>query len=295
MANILKDLSAALRAAIQRASAFTVGLERAPYGVSGVLIGGDRVLTASHLVPDEGITVALPDGSKKEAKLAGRDPIHDLALLRLGSDVKAVDVPAASVAVGDLVVSLKRDSFDGINAALAMVSSTGAKLRIGRSGVLERYFQTDADRLTGTTGGPLVDADGAFAGIQVFNRRMGAEVSIPSDLALARARLLEEKGSISRPYLGVRSQEVPLTKGGKELLKSRQDTGLLLVSVESGSSAERAGLEVGDILVGVAGSAVADHEQLVTLLAERGAGAKVDAQVIRGGALRSVPVTIGSA
>ncbi|MGA2639828.1 MAG: trypsin-like peptidase domain-containing protein [Spirochaetia bacterium] len=295
MANALKDLSAALRGVIQRASAFTVGLERESYDVSGVLIGGDRVLTASHLVPDEGITVAMPDGTKKDAKLAGRDPIHDLALLRLGSDVKAGDVPTAPVAVGDMVVSLKRDSFDGINASLAMVSSAGAKLRIGRSGVLERYFQTDADRLTGTTGGPLVDADGAFAGIQVFNRRMGAEVSIPSDLALARARILEEKGSVPRPYLGVRSQEVPLTKAVKELLKARQDTGLLLVFVESGSAAERAGLEVGDILVGIAGVAVADHEQLVTAISEHGAGSKIEMQVVRGGALRSVSVTIGSA
>jgi S1-C subfamily serine protease len=236
----------------------------------------------------------MPDGSAKEAKLAGRDPIHDLALLRLGPDVKAGDVPAASVAVGDIVVSLKRDSFDGINAALAMVSSIGAKLRIGRSGVLERYFQTDADRLTGTTGGPLVDAEGAFAGIQVFNRRMGAEVAIPSDLALTRARLLEEKGSVPQPYLGVRSQEVPLTKAGKESVKGRQDTGLLLVWVETGSAAEHAGLEVGDILVGIAGSPVADHEQLLSILSERGAGAKVDTQVIRGGSLRSVSVTIGS-
>ena len=295
MANALKELSAALRAAIQRGSAFTVGLKREPYNESGVLIGGDRVLTASHLVPDEGITVTMPDGSSRDAKLAGRDPIHDLALLRLGAEVKAADVPSAPVAVGDLVVSLKRDSFDGINAALAMVSSAGAKLRIGRSGVLERYFQTDTDRLSGTTGGPLVDADGAFAGIQVFNRRLGAEVVIPADLALTRARLLEEKGSVPRPYLGVRSQQVPLTKTGKESVKGRQDTGLLLVWVESGSAAEKAGLEVGDILVGVAGSAVADHEQLVTALSEHGAGTKLDAQVIRGGALRSVALTVGSA
>ena len=263
--------------------------------MSGVLIGGDRVLTASHLVPDEGITVTMPDGTRKEAKLAGRDPIHDLALLRLGSDVKAADVPSTTVAVGDLVVALKRDSFDGINAALAMVSSAGAKLRIGRSGVLERYFQTDTDRLMGTTGGPLVDAEGSFAGIQVYNRRMGAEVCIPADLALARARLLEEKGSVPRPYLGVRSQQVPLTKAGKEAVKGRQETGLLLVSVESGSAAERAGLEVGDILVGVAGSAAANHEQLVAVLSEHGAGAKIDSQVLRGGALRSVSLTIGSA
>jgi S1-C subfamily serine protease len=295
MANALKELSAALRGAIQRGSAFTVGLERDSYNVSGVLIGGDRVLTASHLVPDEGATVAMPDGTSRQAKLAGRDPVHDLALLRLGSDVKAADVPSAAVGVGDLVVSLKRDSFDGINAALAMVSSAGAKLRIGRSGVIQRYLQTDTDRLAGTTGGPLVDAEGAFAGIHVFNRRMGAEVCIPADLALARSRLLDEKGNIPRPYLGVRSQQVPLTAAGKESVKGRQDTGLLLVWVESGSAAERAGLEVGDILVGVAGSAVADHEQLVAALSEHGAGTKVDAQVIRGGALRSVSLTVGSA
>jgi S1-C subfamily serine protease len=295
MANALKDLSAALRAAIQKGSSFTVGLEHHHYSVSGVLIGGDRVLTASHLVPDEGATVTVPDGARKKAALAGRDPIHDLALLRLGADVKAPDVHAAAVAVGDLVVSLKRDSFDGINAALGMVSSSGEKLRVGRSGVLQRYFQTDTDRLPGTTGGPLVDADGAFAGIQVFNRRMGAEVVIPADLALARARLLEEKGNLPRPYLGVRSQAVPLTDGGKEAVKTRQETGLLLVWVEPGSAAAHAGLEVGDILVGIGGEAVADHEQLVTLLSGHGAGAKVDAQVLKGGALRSVSVTIGGA
>ncbi len=74
MANVLKDLSTALRGAVQKASAFTVGLEREPYSVSGVLIGGDRVLTASHLVPDEGIAVAMPDGTKKDAKLGGQGP-----------------------------------------------------------------------------------------------------------------------------------------------------------------------------------------------------------------------------
>jgi S1-C subfamily serine protease len=209
--------------------------------------------------------------------------------------VKSADVPSASVAVGDLVVSVKRDSFDGINAALTMVSSAGEKLRIGRSGVLTRYFQIDTDRLAGTTGGPLVDAEGAFAGIQVLNRRMGAEVAIPADLALSRARILEEKGTIARPYLGVRSQEVPLSEGARAAVKARQETGLLLVWVEKGKAAEQAGLEVGDILVGIAGAPVSNHGQLVSALSEHGAGAKVDAQVIRGGALRSVSVAIGGA
>lgn len=295
MANLLKELSAALRAAIQKASAFTVGLERDPYHTGGVLIGGDRVLTASHLVPDEGIGVTLPDGTTKQGKLAGRDPVHDLALLRLGSEVASAPVSAAEVAVGDLVASLKRDPFDGINASLAMVSSRGEKLRIGTSGVLLGYFQVDADRLAGTTGGPVVDAEGAFAGIQVFNRRMGAEVVIPAKLALERAKLLEEKGSVPRPYLGVRSQGTKLTRAGSEAVKGRQESGLLVVRVESGSAAEKAGMEVGDIIVGLGGAPVSDHEQLVSVLAERGAGAAVEAEVLRGGELRRLSLTIGNA
>lgn len=295
MANALREVSGALREAIRKASAYTVGLEREPYAVSGVLIGGDRVLSASHLVPDEGIAVIMPEGNKVEAKVGGRDPIHDLVLLRLGAGVKSAAPAAAGVEVGDLVVSLKRDTFDGINAALGMVSAVGAKLRLGRNGVLERYLQTDADRLTGSTGGPLADAEGAFAGIQVFNRRMGAEVAIPADLALARARLIEEKGNVARPYLGVRSQAVSLSKAAREAVKGKQEAGLLLVWVEAGSAAERAGLEVGDILVKFAGAPVLDHEQLVALMAERGAGAGVEAEVIRGGTLRTVSVSIGGA
>jgi len=293
MANALKEVSSSLREAIRRAGAYTVALEKEPYSVSGVLIGGDRVLTASHLVADEGAVVIMPDGKKITAKLAGRDPVHDLGLLRLGAGVEVAAPGTAGVEVGDLVVSLKRDSFDGINASLAMVSAAGSKLRLGRSGVLERYLQTDADRLSGTTGGPLADAEGALVGIQVFNRRMGAEVAIPTEVALTRARLLEEKGTVPRPYLGVRSQRVPLSGAARQALSGRQETGLLLVSVESGSAAEKAGLEVGDILVGLAGASVADHEQLVGLLAEHGAGAGVEVEVIRGGARRTFSLSIG--
>ena len=292
MANALKELSNSLREAIRRAAAYTVALDREPYAVGGILIGGDRVLTASHLVPDEGIDIIMPDGNKKKAALVGRDPIHDIALLRLDGGTQQAPATAA-VEVGDLVVTVKRDLIDGINASLAMVSASGAKLRLGRSGVLERYLQVDADRLTGSTGGPVANAEGALVGIQVFNRRMGAEIVIPAEVAMARAKLLEEKGSVRRPYLGIRSQAVSLPAEARTALKDRQEKGLLLVSVESGSSAEKAGLLVGDILVGFGGAPVTEHEQLVTVMAEKGAGAAVEAEVIRGGALRSVPVSIG--
>jgi S1-C subfamily serine protease len=263
--------------------------------VSGVLIDAERVLTASHLVGEEGISIILPDGGKASARVLGRDPFHDLAVLRLSSRTAPPKLAHAAVEVGDLVVSLRRDPFDGINASLAMVSAAGARLSLGRAGVVERYLQTDAGRMMGSTGGPLVDADGALAGVQVFNSRMGAEIAIPADLALARARVLEEKGSIKRPYLGIRSQSVALPSAARDVVKGRQDEGLLLVMVDSGSAAEKAGLRVGDIVVGFAGEPVGDHKSLLALMAAQGAGASVEIEVVRGDALHSLPLAIGSA
>ena len=294
MGNALKELSASLREAIARGAAYTVAIDRDPYPVSGVLIGGNQVLTASHVVPDEGADVVMPNGTSVAARLVGRDPIHDLALLKVPVD-GAARPPVASAVVGDIVVALKRDTYDGINAALGMVSAAGEKLRLGSSTVLERYIQTDADRLIGTTGGPVIDSDGALVGIQVLNRRMGAEVAIPAALALERAALIEKTGGVRRPYLGIRSQVVPLPREAREALGGARETGLLLVTVETGKAAERAGLMVGDILVELGGAVITDHASLVTVLAERGAGATVEARVARGGTLRTVTLTVGEA
>ena len=295
MGNALKDISAAIREAVRRGAVFTASIEHEPYDVGAVIAGPERVLTASHLVGDGGATVLLSDGTHQAATLVGRDPIHDLALLRLPQAVKAERLTPVAVAVGDLVVTLKRDSFDGVNAGLGMVSAAGARLRLDRGGALERYFQLDADRLVGSTGGPIVDAEGAFAGIQVFNRRMGAEVALPADLALARAALIEEKGGIRRPALGIKSQVVALSAAARAATPNQQESGLLLVWVESGNAADRAGLEVGDIVVAFGGQPVSTHEALVTLMGEKGAGAKVDIQFIHGGALRTAALVVGGA
>jgi serine protease Do len=295
MAHSLKELSASLREAIQRGAAVTVGIEHDPYPVSGVLVGGDRILTANHLIGDGDTEVHLPEGRTAIAKTVARDEPHDLALLQLADGTRAPAPTVSSVAVGDLVLSLRRDPFDGINASLGMVGASGARLRVGRAGVVERYFQVDRDRLSGTTGGPVVDSEGGLAGINVFNRRMGAELVLPADFALARAKLLEERGSVKRPHLGVRCQAVPLAGPAREAVKGRQDGGLLIVMVERGSAAEAAGMTVGDIVVGFRGVLVADNESLVAAIAETGAGAVVDIDVLRGGVLRTLKATVGGA
>ncbi len=295
MANSLLEISASIREAVGKAAAYTVGLERDPYAVSGVLIGGKRILTASHLVHGDGADLLMPDGNRARAKVLARDPVHDLALLVLESKTE-FPVPAAGrVGVGDIVISLKRDPFDGINAALSIVSAEGSGLKLGRFGAVEKYLQISAERMPGSTGGPLADGGGILAGVQVFNKRMGHEIAIPAGLALQRAALLEERGSVKRPYLGIRSQRVPLSKAARAALAERQETGLLVVQVEEDSAAAHGGLEVGDILVGFAGASVTDHEGLLDGLSESGAGAKVEVEVARGGERRTLAISIGSA
>jgi S1-C subfamily serine protease len=293
MSNALLELQASLREAIGKASGCTAGLERRPYAVSAVLIGGGFALTASHVVQEDGAGVILPDGGVVRARLAGRDPVNDLALLRLDSKLDAPAPSTAAVGVGDFALVLKRDPFDGVNAALSMVSASGKGLRLGRNGVVERYLQIAADRMPGSTGGPIADAEGRLAGVQVFNRSMGSEIAVPADLALKRAELLKEKGSIKRPYLGIKSQPVRLPRSVREALANRQETGLLVLEAESDTPAGRGGLGVGDILVGFGGSPVADHDGLISVMMERGAGASVEAEVSRGGAVSNLSIVIG--
>jgi S1-C subfamily serine protease len=295
MATLIKDLSASLREAIRTAAAFTVILEREPYSVSGVLIEPDKVLTASHLVEDAGAKVTLANGASREATLAGRDPSHDLALLRLKppADAAADARPAVgAVEVGDLVLTLRRDPFDGVNASLGMVSAAGSKLRIGRMAPMDRYLQLDAPRLAGSTGGPLADGSGKLVGIQVFNRRMGAEVAVPAALAIERAALLAARGTIKRAHLGIRSQTVELPGGGTA---GTQDSGLLVVSVEPGSPADRAGLLIGDVVVGFGAAEVRRHEDLLDAMSAAPAGAASELSVLRAGKRQTVRVTLGEA
>jgi S1-C subfamily serine protease len=295
MSNTLLEFQSSLRDAINRASGFAAGLERMPYAVSAVLIGGDLALTASHLVSEEGADLILPDGGKARAKVAGRDPAHDLALLRLDAKAEIGEPRTAALSVGDLAIVLKRDPFDGINAALTMVSASGAKLRLGGGGAVERYIQVAADRMPGSTGGPIAGAEGALAGVQVFNRRMGYEIAVPADLALRRAALMREKGSIKRPYLGMKSQQVPLPASVREALGGGHETGLLVMQVEPDSPAARGGLQVGDIVTGFGGAPVEDHDDLISTMSERGAGATVQADVFRGGAATALTLVLGGA
>lgn len=294
--NILVDLSNALAEAAAKAGASTVlvnARQRMP--ASGIAIQADLVLAADHTIErEEDITVILPDGTQLSARLAGRDPGSDLAVLRLE---KPLATPAEPVKdetrVGQMVLAVGRPAPEGIQASLGVVSAIAGPVYTGHGGSLERYIRTDTTPFPGFSGGPLVDSSGRVVGLNTSGFGGGASITIPADLAWKLADTLVKHGHIQRGYLGIRSQAVEIPSSSEKALGRNQTTGLLLVGVESDSPAGKGGLMVGDILVGIAGHPVVDHDQLMAHLTGAVVGQPVTIEVLRGGQPVSLTVTVG--
>jgi S1-C subfamily serine protease len=292
----LTALSASMADSVENAARSTVlvdGRERFP--ASGIVYAADLILTADHVVErNENIRVFLPDGAELPAALAGRDPGNDLALLRLeGAGAQVPEVAEAPARVGQIVLALGRPTLEGVQASLGVVSAVGGPVRTHRGGLLEGHIRTDAIPYPGFSGGPLVDASGRVLGINTSGLGMGQSLAIPAPLAWRLAASLAEHGSVKRGFLGVRAQPVEIPVEAQGALGRDQATGLLLVGVEEGSPAAKAGLMVGDILVGIANQAVEEHDQLLARLSGDVVGQATAFEILRGGQPKAVEVTVG--
>lgn len=295
MSNVLVELSNAMAAAAEKAGASTVMVNaRRRMPATGIAYAADLVLTASHVVErEEGITVTLGDGSEVSATIAGRDHGTDLALLRLERPLATPAETAQDAKIGQLVLALGRPSEGGLEASLGVVSAVGGPVHT-RHGGLDRYIRTDTIPFPGFSGGPLVDAEGRVVGLNTSGFGQGAALTIPAEVAWKVAGQLAEHGSVRRGYLGVRSQGVEISAAAQGALKREQATGLLLIGVEKDSPAEAAGLMVGDIIVGIGGRPVQNHDELFAGLSGDVIDRSTPVEVLRGGQPQSVSVKIGA-
>ena len=294
--NLLVDLSNAMAAAVERASAFTVLVDaRRRMPASGIAYASDLVLTADHIIEREDeIQLLLPDGSQMQASLAGRDPGNDLALLRLKKSGLVPAEPAPRPArVGQLALAVGRPSSEGIQASLGVVSAIGGPVRTGQGGLLEQYLRTDTVPYPGFSGGPLIDSSGLVLGLNTSGLAQGVALTIPAALAWKTAEALAKHGSVRRGFLGIRSQPVDLARPQRQALGRDQTVGLLLVGVEDDSPAAKAGLLVGDILIGLDGEPITDPDQLLARLVGEIVGKPTPVEILRGGQRQTIPVTIG--
>jgi S1-C subfamily serine protease len=294
--NMLVELSDAIADAAETAGKSTVLVDaRRKFPASGIAFAKDMILTADHVIErEEDIKVILADGTEVTARLVGRDPGTDLAVLKLdNASATPAEVSKTPARVGQFVLAIGRPSAKGIESSFGTVNSIGGPVRTGRGSMLESYIKTDVVSYPGFSGGPLVNGDGTIFGINTSGFGNGGAITIPADVAWKIAETLAKHGKIKRGYLGIRSQTVELSADAQKALKREQETGLLLVGLEADSPAGKGGLIVGDILVGVAGESAAHQDDLFVRLSGDVVGKSVAIDILRGGKLESIKVEIG--
>ena len=295
--DVLGIFSDRLADVIERAGQSIVRVDaRRRQSASGVLWSVDGlVLTADHVLErDEDLAVQLPDGRKVSARIVGRDPGTDLALLRAEGAGSTPIEHGGAPRIGALALLVARP--DGqLATSIGVVSALGGPARTTRGGRLEGFIRTDATFYPGFSGGPLVDTSGRMIGLATsyFGQGQGSGLVIPLEAVQRVTAALQSHGRVRRGFLGLSSQPVALPEALRGKLGANQGSGLLVVGVEPGGPAEGAGLMIGDVLVALGGQPVRNTEDLRDLLGLERVGQATPARVIRGGEPRDLTVTIG--
>jgi len=288
----LAELSKDIESLVDRASPFVVRVDaRRGRAGTGIVWDKELVLTANHVVEqEEEIQVVAGENSSK-AKLVGRDPATDLALLRVPG-LSALAAPRARVAdlkIGQVVLAIGRPS--GLKATFGTISSISSSSRGWRGSEIEHLIQTNAPLYPGFSGGPLVDVEGRVVGMNswVFGRGDGRAIAM--DVAERVAGSLLSGGRVKRPYLGIGTQPVPLPEAVRG--KANQESGLLVLAVEPKSPADQAGLMQGDTLIGIDGTSTTDLDALYTSLRRLQVGSTQKVRIVRAGELKELSITVG--
>lgn len=293
--SVLAELSKAISDVVTNASESVVRVEaRRRLPATGLVWSADgTIVTANHVVKtDENIKVGLADGRVVDAKLVGRDPSTDLAILKANADglKPFIEATKDGIGVGNLVLALGRPG-KTVQATMGIVSAYGGNWRTHTGGHIDHYLQTDLVMYPGFSGGPLVNAEGQLLGFNSSALLRGVSMAVPNSTIATVAEALMTHGHVKKGYLGVSTQQVRLPDAVREALGQKR--GLLVVSVESGSPADQGGLTLGDTIVGVADSAVQNHEDLLTQLSGDRIGNAVAVKILRGGKQESLDVTVG--
>jgi serine protease DegQ len=257
---------------------------------SGVVLDGDgSIVTNYHVVEGANeLAVAFANGTPQRTQVVGVDPDSDLALLRVqASGLRPITIgEPKNVAVGDVVLAVGNPLGVGQTVTQGIISA------IGRKGIginpIENFIQTDAAINPGNSGGALVDTAGRLIGINsaILSSGGGSEgigFAIPVDLAQRVVASLKKNGRVARGWLGVSTGAAP---GGQ--------TGALVVAVQRGGPAARAGMEPGDVIVRFADHAIEQPNDLVSETLESEPGTKVPVEVSRNGKRQTLDVVLGT-
>src|ERR1700704_1316602 len=244
------------------------------------------ILTNSHVVHGAAkIEVALLDGRRCIADLIGDDPDTDLAVIRIDAPnlVPAELGDSKSVRVGQMVVAIGNPYGFQYSVTAGVVSALGRSLRAQSGRLMDAVIQTDAALNPGNSGGPLVNSRGEVIGVNTAMILPAQGISFATSIDTAKfvaSRLIRD-GKVSRSYVGLAGQKVPLPRRIVRYYNLAVGTGILVVSFEGDSPARNAGVLMGDIIVGLDDRPIAGIDDLHKLLTEDRIGRKSTLAVIR--------------
>jgi S1-C subfamily serine protease len=254
---------------------------------SGFLFTPDGfILTNSHVVHGaESIRVTRDDGQMREATLVGDDPETDLAVVRIGPDslTPATLGDSGAVRVGQVAIAIGNPYGFQTTVTAGIVSALGRSLRAQTGRLIDNVIQTDAALNPGNSGGPLVDWRGDVIGVNtaVILPAQGICFAIGINTAKFVAARLIRDGKVTRSYIGIGGQTVPVARRVARFHQLSVESGVLVVSLEQGGSAEKAGVRVGDRIVGFGGQPVGGLDALQLLLTESRVGVPTPITVLR--------------
>ena len=245
------------------------------------------ILTNSHVVHDAvKIDVTLQDGTKLPARIVGDDPQTDLAVIHINAHglTAAEFGDSSAIKVGQLVVAIGNPFGFQTTVTAGVVSNLARGFRSYTGRLIDNIVQTDAALNPGNSGGPLVDSRGRVIGVNtaIIPMAQGICFAIPSNTAQFVAARLIRDGKIRRSFIGFAGQNVPLHRKIVRFHQLDVDTGVLVMSLEPGSPAEKAGIRPGDVIVSFDGKPIFTIDDIQRLLTEQRVGVSLPITVTRG-------------
>jgi S1-C subfamily serine protease len=293
----LQTYSTAVTRLVENAGAFVVAVKSAAYRVSsGVIFRDDLIAVANHALRREGaVPVHLPDGSEASATILGRDAPVDVAILKV-SGAKRPSVPANGPipAAGALVAVVGRTLDCGLSASVGILGAVGGPRRTWRGEQVERFLRLDVNSYPSQAGAAVVLANGTLLGMATAAMLRHSTVAVPPETLDRIANELLSQGKIRQGYLGISLQLVGVPEKLRAETGRAAKSGLMVLSIEPGTSAEEGGLELGDILVASGETLLEDPETLQGVLRGDAVGKPLKFTVLRGGRAIEIELRIAA-
>src|SRR6266566_9564157 len=289
--DLLTQFSNALAARAEAAKNAVVAI-RLAHGrhMTGMVWRSGIVVASEQSLPrNDDFELVAAGGSVLTARIAGRDPSTNIAILRLAEQIASPSSAAGEAHTGAVALAIGADGTGGASARLGLVNLAGAEWHSSRGGLIDRRIVFDLRLARREEGGPVFDAAGACLGMSTFGPR-GQVIAIPTATIERIVPLLLKDGRVARGWLGVALQAVAVPDALRAT--ANQSSGLMVMSLVKDGPAAQAGIVAGDIILSVDGISAYRFRKIAGYFGSDSIGRKADLRLIRSGNVITVQTTI---